>query len=81
MTQNNHLDLIKSLEATSSKLDHNRVSWINKHLVIDLKQKSSVLLESITRLEDVEKQYAINAANDFLIEVKPVIELLDKGEQ
>jgi len=81
MIMNDHLKLIQSLEETSSKLDHNRVSFINKHLVIDLAEKNQVLLESITRLEDDEKQYAINAANDFLIEVKPVIELLDKGEQ
>ena len=81
MIMNDHLKLIQSLEETSSKLDHHSVSWINKYLVIDLKQKSDVLLESITKLEDTEKEHAIIAANDFLIEVKPVIELLDKGEQ
>jgi len=77
----NQLDLIKSLENVSSKLDHSKVSWINKHLVIDLNNKADILLESITRLEDSEKEHAMNAAYDFLDEVRPVIELLNTGEQ
>jgi hypothetical protein len=74
---NNHIDLIKSLESASFELDHEKVSWIDKHLVINLKEKSQVLLESITRLEEEEKEHAIVAANEFLTEIKPVIEKLN----
>ena len=74
---NNHINIIKSLKEVANELDHEKVSWIDKHLVINLQQKAEVLYESVTRLEDDEKQHAVNAANQFLTEIKPVIEKLN----
>lgn len=69
-------ELVASLENAVMQLDHNKVSWINKHLVIDLQQKGQVLLESIARLENDEKEAAIEAAREFLSEIQPVLQEL-----
>jgi len=74
---NNHIDLIKNLEGVIKELDHEKVSWVDKHLVISLNQSAEVLYESITRLENKEKEHAIFSANKFLAEIKPVIEKLN----
>jgi len=63
------------------ELDHNRVSWIDKHFIIDLNQKAQVLLESVSRLENGEKEAAIAAAQAFLTEVAPVIQELNNQSQ
>jgi hypothetical protein len=77
MMMNNDIKLIASLVNVIKELDHEKVSWIDKHLVIDLNQKAEVLYESVTRLEADEKQHVVNAANEFLAEIKPVIEKLN----
>ena len=71
-------ELIKKLQTARNNLDHNRVSWIDKHLVIDLNQKATVLINSLIRFENEPQQKeVINAANEFLIEVEPIIQHLN----
>ena len=71
-------ELIKKLQTARNNLDHNRVSWIDKHLVIDLNQKATVLINSLIRFENEPQQKeVINAANEFLIEVNPIIQHLN----
>ncbi len=76
---NDTLKIIHDLQNVNKELDHRKVSWIDKHFVIDLKQKSEILLESITRLEDNEKDEALKSAKEFLTEVKPVILKINTG--
>lgn len=75
--ENENLHVIQELSQAIRELDHNRVSWVDKHFVIDLKQKAQVLLEAVSRLENKEKEAAINASQEFLIEVAPVIQELN----
>lgn len=72
-----NLEIIQELSAAVRELDHGRVSWIDKHFIIDLNQKAQVLLESVSRLETDEKEAAIGAAAAFLTEIKPVIQELN----
>lgn len=76
--ENLNLKVIHELSDAVRELDHNRVSWIDKHFIIDLNQKAKILLESVSRLEDSEKEAAIGAATAFLLEIKPVIQELSK---
>lgn len=75
-------ELIKQLETARTKLDHNRVSWIDKHLVIDLNQKATVLINALIRFEhEPQQKEVINTAKEFLIEVEPIIQHLNnQGE-
>ena len=76
-------ELISRLQIARRELNHNRVSWIDKHLVIDLNQKATVLINSLIRFENEPQQKeVINAANEFLIEVEPIIQHFNnqKGE-
>ena len=71
-------ELIKQLETARTKLDHNRVSWIDKHLVIDLNQKATVLINALIRFENEPQQKEVmQSANEFLIEVEPIIQHLN----
>ncbi|MCD8477810.1 MAG: hypothetical protein LRY68_07870 [Sulfurospirillum sp.] len=71
-------ELISRLQIARRELNHNRVSWIDKHLVIDLNQKATVLINSLIRFENEPQQKeVINAANEFLIEVEPIIQHLN----
>jgi capsule polysaccharide export protein KpsE/RkpR len=78
MSKNENLHVIQELSQVIKELDHDRVSWVDKHFVIDLSQKAQVLLESVSRLENEEKEAAIVAAKAFLTEVAPVIQELNK---
>jgi len=78
MSKNENLHVIQELSQVIKELDHDRVSWVDKHFVIDLNQKAQVLLESVSRLENEEKEAAIVAAQAFLTEVAPVIQELNK---
>lgn len=69
-------ELINELSAAAAELNHNRVSWIDKHFVIDLKSKALILIESIARLSESEQEAAMSAAQEFLAEIQPVIQLL-----
>ena len=71
-------ELIKQIETARIKLDHNHVSWIDKHLVIDLNQKATVLINALIRFEhEPQQKEVINTANEFLIEVEPIIQHLN----
>jgi hypothetical protein len=74
-------NLLYELNDAIRELDHNRVSWIDKHFIIDLNQKAQVLLESVSRLEEDEKGLAISAAKAFLTEVAQVISELKNQNQ
>jgi hypothetical protein len=73
-------NLKNQLEEAIHELDHNKVSWIDKHLVIDLNQKGQVLLTSLLRFDEAtNKQGAvIEAVNEYLITVTPVIKMINK---
>lgn len=74
-------ELIKQLEQARRELNHNRVSFINKHLVIDLNQKATVLINALIRFEhEPQQKEVINTAKEFLIEVEPIIQHLTTKE-
>ena len=76
---NDVTDLSQKLQDAANELDYAKVSWINKYYVIDLNRKANVLLSSLLRFENQQEQGAvIEAANNFLITVEPVIEELKK---
>jgi len=71
-------ELIKQLQTAKTNLDHNRVSWIDKHLIIDLNQKATVLINALIRFENEPQQKEVmQSANEFLIEVNPIIQHLN----
>lgn len=80
MSKDENLEVILKLQNAIDELDHNRVSWIDKHYVMDLRDKSQVLLESVSRLENGEKEMAIKAARAFLTEIQPVIQELNNQQ-
>ena len=72
-------ELSQKLQDAANELDYSRVSWIDKHYVIDLNRKANVLLSSLLRFENQQEQGAvIEAANNFLITIEPVITELKK---
>jgi len=76
---NDVTDLSQKLQNAANELDYAKVSWLNKHYVIDLNRKANVLLSSLLRFENENEQGAvIEAANNFLITVEPVITELRK---
>ncbi len=71
----NVIDISQQLQHAADELNHQKVSWIDKHYVIDLNQKANVLLSSLLRFGIGQEQaVAIEAAKEFLTEVKPIIE-------
>ena len=71
-------ELISRLQIARRELNHNRVSWIDKHLVIDLNQKATVLINSLIRFKNEPQQKEVmQSANEFLIEVEPIIQHLN----
>lgn len=81
MSKNENLHVIQELSQVIKELDHDCVSWTEKHFVIDLSQKAQVLLEAVSRLETHEKEATITAAKAFLTEVAPVISELQNQNQ
>jgi hypothetical protein len=76
-----NLKLIQELENAIEELDDNKVSWINKHLVIDLHDKAVVLLHSLNTLENADETIAVKGATLFLKEVTPVIDKMNEEEK
>ena len=72
-------ELISRLQTARRELDHHRVSWVDKHLVIDLNQKATVLINSLIRFENntPEQNEVIQSVKKFLIEVNPIIQHLN----
>ena len=77
---NDVTDLSQKLQDAADELDYSKVSWIDKHYVIDLNRKANILLASLLRFDEAtqEKGAVIEAANNFLITVEPVITELKK---
>ena len=72
-------ELSQKLQDAADKLDYSRVSWIDKHYIIDLNRKANVLLSSLLRFENQQEQGAvIEAVNNFLITVEPVIAMINR---
>ena len=78
--ENENLEVISQLQGAIEELDHDRVAWIFRWQITDLRDKAQVLLESVSRLAESEKEAAITAAQEFLTETKPVIEMIKTGE-
>ena len=77
---NDVTELSQKLQDAADELDYSRVSWIDKHYVIDLNRKANVLLSSLLRFESENEQGAvIEAVNKFLITVEPIIVELKKA--
>lgn len=72
------LNLLENLEEAKEELKHEKVSWVDKHFIIDLNQKTNVLIESIKRFEDEEQETVIESAQEFLIEVNPIIQKINE---
>lgn len=72
-------ELITQLEQVRRELDHHCVSWVDKHLVINLNQKATVLINSLIRFENntSEQNEVIQSVKEFLIEVNPIIQHLN----
>ena len=75
---NDTAQLSLELENVIEQLESDKVSWINKHFIIELKEKAILLLESMMRLKDDEQQSVMIEIKEFLTEVKPVIESINK---
>ena len=76
----NNLVIIQELEEAVKQLDHNKVTWTDKHLIVDLQDKAQLFLESVTRFEGDEKKEALSAAQEFIAEIKPVVLKLNNQE-
>ncbi|MDD2653378.1 MAG: hypothetical protein PHX44_10065 [Sulfurimonas sp.] len=77
MSENSNLQVIHELSEAIRELNPDRVAWVFKWQIIDLRQKAQVLLESVSRLEANEKEAAITAAQAFLTEIQPVVQELN----
>jgi len=75
-------DLKIELENTITGLDWQKASWINKHFIVDLQDKATVLLSSLVRFEDDETEIEEieNKVVEFINEVNPIIEKLQNKE-
>ena len=72
--------LQKELDEAIRFLNHDKVSWIDKHFILSLKEQALILLSSLLRFEDEDEVAEIKqAVRSFLVEVKPVIEKINKG--
>lgn len=78
---NSNLQAIHELNEAVRELNPDRVAWVFKWQIIDLRDKCQVLLESVSRFEADEKAAAIAAAEAFLTEVAPVIQELNNQNQ
>lgn len=75
--ENENLDIVSKLQTAIDLLDHEKVAWIFKWQVMDLRDKAQVLLEAVSRFEELEKEAAMEAAQEFLTEIEPVIQELN----
>lgn len=75
--ENENLEVISKLQAAIDELNHEKVAWIFKWQIMDLRDKAIVLLESVSRLEELEKEAAMEAAQEFIRDVEPVIKELN----
>lgn len=81
MIRDKHIGLVKKVEDVKQELDYNKASWVNKHKIIDLNDKSQVILKTFQVVSTKkEEKEAVLVANEFLKDVEPIIISLNKGE-
>ena len=74
-------ELKSNLQNSIKELDYEKVSWINKHYVIDLNDKAIVLLASMDALSDEKELEAVeNTVTEFIDTIQPVIQQIKDEE-
>ena len=75
-------DLQTELENVITGLDWQKASWINKHFIIDLQDKATVLLSSLARFKDDSKELkeVENTVTEFINTIQPVIQQIKDEE-
>ena len=71
--QSNAIEMIERLKVAQKELDFTKVSWINKHYIIDFKEKATALIQSIDGFEGQELEEVLRTSEEFLNEMKPII--------
>ena len=66
-------ELVERLTKADEKLDFSKVAWTERHKIITLKEQSRVLKESLKILEGDDLEEAAKVAEEFLIDIQPVI--------
>ena len=73
--------IFQKLESSIEQLDDTQVSWINKHYVIDLKNKGLILLSSIENAKDeVELHTILDGVKEYVAVVQPIIKQIKNKE-
>ena len=85
------IKLMKKIKDVSVELDEavDTVSWIDKWRIIDLQRKSEILLEDLkqfqlnssSREEEPKQKLLITTAEQFLTEIRTVIQQLIKTKE
>ena len=73
------VEMIDKLKEAKKGLDFRKVSWINKHIIIDLEEKAEALIKSIALFEGEELETVIKSAQEFLKTVEPIIADIEAG--
>jgi len=73
------IEMIERLKVARKELDFKKVSWINKHYIIDFKEKATTLIQSIAVFEGQELEEVLKTSQEFLDEMKPIIEDIQAG--
>ena len=77
--QPNTTDMIERLKVAQKELDFTKVSWINKHYIIDFKEKATALIQSINTFKGQELEEVLKTSQEFLEEMKPIIDDIKVG--
>ena len=77
--QPNTTDMIERLKVAQKELDFTKVSWINKHYIIDFKEKATALIQSIDAFEGQELEEVLKTSQEFLDEMQPIIADIKAG--
>ena len=72
--------IIEKLENAIDELDYDKSSWIHKHVVIDMQEKSILFLKSLIILENKDLQEALNTSKKFLDDIEDFITRLNEGK-
>jgi len=73
------IDMIDKLKVAQSELDFTKVSWINKHYIIDFEEKATALIQSIAVFEGAELEEVLKTSQEFLDEMRPIIADIKAG--
>jgi len=75
----NAVEMIDKLKVAQKELDFTKVSWINKHYIIDFEEKATALIQSIAVFENEELETVLKTSQEFLNEMKPIISDIKAG--